>query len=157
MKSGLLFTILSCLIIEINAQKKVQIFFVANDSINLSEGSIVSHALVFSKYTIYRPSYIEFFLDSSISNFGYIQLQKFDTARQTFFAFRPKIFTDKVIENTDFALLKFTKLDLKFNLIFARVLSPGLYRARIKIFFSRYNRDIRDVTSDWSYFTWKFN
>ena len=154
MKSIFLIVFLYNFAIGLHAQSNIQVYFIANDSINISEGAMFSRAIVISKSQINRPSYVEVFLDSNISNFGYIQIEKFDTVRRIFSRIKSKIITDKVIENTDFTLLRANKFELKFKLIYTVLLNSGLYRARVKFFISRYNRNMSDIISNWSYFTW---
>jgi hypothetical protein len=132
------------------SQKQVDVFFIANDSLR-SQDYIISRLIIASKAEFNYPSNIEIFTDSANSNFGFIEVQYYHSDNNKFVNFPIRRHIDKVVEDK-YSIKASFKLNTEIDFVSQAVFKVGLYRARVKIFFSKYNRKMSDVSSNWSFF-----
>ena len=140
--------------LPVNAQQKPKVYFIANDSISQS-GRIFSRVIVMSEGQFTTPKEIEVFAvaSSGVPNFGRIEIENYKAAQAKFEPYQLSTFVDRIEEqNRD--QIKRASLNEHVGLAPAAAFTTGLYRARVKIFLSRYNT-MPDVTSEWSYFYMK--
>lgn len=132
--------------------QNAKVFFIASDSISFKEDYIYSRVLIIGQKKFRYPADLVLNRDSSKSNFGVIQLETFDSVKNAFVSFWPQVSQYFYPRENSSSTNIGSNLNFSFSLVGRPVLKHGLYRARIKIPFSRYNMDWQDVTSNWSYF-----
>lgn len=135
-----------------------KIYFIAKDSLNKEQNYIIGRVLIKATNNFFYPANPEILIDSSKSDFGFTQIEKYNLDKGVFESFLPRISYDKVNWTDEINSLKEASyLNLSFGLINMSAFTTGLYRAKVRIRFSKYNRSIKDVTSDWSYFYIEIN
>jgi hypothetical protein len=135
----------------VNAQEKVQVYFIGIDTIDKEQREYLSRVIIKSEMPYYHPLEIEIFADSSISNFGVFEIQIYDTLERQFKAYKINTHIDK-IQEPNYSTNRAKNQNFRVRLTSFGAFQFGLYRVRITIFFSKYNRDIPDKVSNWSYF-----
>ena len=130
----------------------LKVFFIANDSVSIKEEFIFSRVLITSKIKFNYPADLKLNVDSIHSNFGVVEFETYDSVKHNFISFIPQMLQYFYPYDLNTKLNLGSKLNFSFTLLPRPAFKHGLYRSRVKIYFSRYNTGMRDATSNWSYF-----
>lgn len=135
------------------AAQDVKVFFVANDSL-MEGGFLRARIIIKSVKPLYYPSDWRIANDSVVSNFGVFDTQLYDDSSEAFL--NPEI-TIREHAIPDFqkeqVLISASEINLVPSYISTYAFrKPGLYRVRVKVWLSRFNRGLQDLYSNWSYF-----
>ena len=133
--------------------QEVKTFFIAKDSLGKDDDFVISRLIILSKTEFTYPDNVYIFRDPDESDFGFAQVEKYNADNNKFVPFNSIEHIDKINWSDKNAVLKKgTSINLTFKLVNTYSCKEGLYRARVKILFSKYNRSQKDVTTEWSYF-----
>src|ERR1700730_10130913 len=134
------------------SQKILHPIFIAKDSISMERNFIYSRLIIMEKFKFEYPENLEISTASG-SNFGYIEMESFDTIKRVFARYFSRTHVDLVPDYTRTYSRKSTNyLNIPFRLLPREAFDPGLYRARVRLSISRYNSGMKDAYSNWSYF-----